>query len=43
MTSANGKIVSQLESENDLESVAFSNSQLGYFALGKHTLTIIIL
>ncbi|CAH2067006.1 unnamed protein product, partial [Iphiclides podalirius] len=34
MTSVNGKIVSQLETENDLEAVAFSNAQLGYFALG---------
>ncbi|CAK1602992.1 unnamed protein product [Parnassius mnemosyne] len=33
-TSVNGKIVANLETENDLEAVAFSNQQLGYFALG---------
>lgn len=34
-TSNNGKIVGQLETENDLETVAFAeNPQLGYLALG---------
>lgn len=34
-TSVNGKIVAQLETDNDLEAVAFSNKELGYLALGK--------
>lgn len=34
-TSSNGKVVAQMEAENDLEVVAFSpDPQLGYFALG---------
>lgn len=35
-TSANGKVVGQLEAENDLETVAFMpDPQLGFLALGK--------
>ncbi|XP_013168433.1 PREDICTED: angio-associated migratory cell protein [Papilio xuthus] len=33
-TSMNGKVVAQLETDDDLETVAFSNPQLGFLALG---------
>lgn len=42
-TPNNGKVVGQLQAENDLETVAFSKEPSGYLALGNFVLKLLII